>query len=84
MEQKNFRANSGVLLLNKFELPHPEEDNCCSWKVTIVVVGRHLPTTTIILPLNAVNSKWPNNSYQAFPRKFYYFIQKIKFLLGLV
>jgi len=32
MEQKNFRANAGVLPFNKFELPHPEQDNCCSWK----------------------------------------------------
>jgi len=41
----------------------------------------HLPTTTIILPLNEVNSNLLNNSYQAFIRKFYCFIQKIKILL---
>jgi len=41
----------------------------------------HLPITTIILPLNEVNSNLLNNNYQAFIRKFYCFIQKIKFLL---
>jgi len=41
----------------------------------------HLPTTTIILPLNGINSNLLNNNYQTFIRKFYCFIQKIKFLL---
>jgi len=42
----------------------------------------HLPITTIILPLNVVNSNLLNNNSQAFIQKFYCFIQKIKFLLG--
>jgi len=46
--------------------------------------GMDLPTTTIILPLNGVNSNLLNSSSQAFTRKFYYFIQKVKFLLVLV
>jgi len=33
MEQKHFRAYAEDLPFNKFELPHLEEDNCCSWKV---------------------------------------------------
>jgi len=32
-EQWKCRTNARVLPFNKFELPHPEEDNCCSWKV---------------------------------------------------
>jgi len=36
-EQWKCRTNAWVLPFNKFELPHPEEDNCCSWKV-------HFPT----------------------------------------
>jgi len=42
---------------------------------------RFLPTTTIILPLNRVNSNLLNTNSQAVIRKFYCFIQKIKFLL---
>ena len=33
MEQKHFWAYAGDLLFNKFELPHLEEDKCCSWKL---------------------------------------------------
>jgi len=44
----------------------------------------YLPTTTIVLPLNGVNSNLLNNRTQAFVRHFYSSIQKIKFLLGLV
>jgi len=44
----------------------------------------HLPTTTIILHMNGVNSNLLNNSYQAFTRKFYCFIPNVKFLLVLV
>jgi len=44
----------------------------------------HLPTTTIILPLNEVNSNLLNSKTQIFVRHFYCSIQKIKFLLSLV
>jgi len=45
--------------------------------------GMYLPTTTIILPLNGVNSNLLNSSSQTFTRHFYCYIQNIKFLLGL-
>jgi len=44
----------------------------------------HLPTATIILPLNGVNSNLLSSRTPAFNRHFYCSIQKIKFLLDLV
>jgi len=44
----------------------------------------YLPTTTIVLPLNGVNSNLLNSKTQASIRHFYCSIQKIKFLLDLV
>jgi len=46
--------------------------------------GMHLPTTTIILLLNGVNSNSLNNNSQAFTWKFNCFIPNVKFLLVLV
>jgi len=68
--------NVGKLAFNKFEFPFQGK--------TIAVVGRCIPTTTSVLPLNEVNSNVPNNNYQTFTHKFYCSIQKIKFLLGSV
>jgi len=39
----------------------------------------HLPTTTIILPLNGVNSNQPNNRTQAFARHSSFSFEKNKF-----
>jgi len=76
--------NSGWMLpFNESELPHLEEDNCFSWKVHYILESI-FQTTTIILPMNGVNLNWPNNNSQTFTRKFYCFIQKVKFLLVLV
>jgi len=46
--------------------------------------GMYLPTTTIVLPLNGVNSNLLNSRTQTFARHFYCSIQKIKLLLGFV
>jgi len=46
--------------------------------------GIHLPTTTIILPMNWVNSNLLNSRTPPFSRKFYCFILNVKFLLVLV
>ena len=56
------------------------------WKLHYIKLhsGIHLPTTTIILPLNGVNSNLLNSSSQAFTRKFYCFIPNVKLLLVLV
>jgi len=44
----------------------------------------YITTTTIILPLNEVNSNLLSNRTPTFVRHFYRSIQKIKFLLVLV
>jgi len=44
----------------------------------------YLPITTIILPLNGVNSNLLSSRTPTFDRHFYCSIQKIKFLLVLV
>jgi len=44
MEQKKCRSNVGVLPFNKFELPHPEEDNCCNQTRRVKYVWYKRPT----------------------------------------
>jgi len=50
----------------------------------IVEVGMCIPTTTIVLPLNGVNSNFPNNKTKAFHPAFMFSFEKNKFLLGLL
>jgi len=46
--------------------------------------GMHLPTTTIVLPLNGANSNLLSSRTPAFVQKSFCSIQKVKFLLVLV
>jgi len=68
--------NVGELAFSQIEFPFQGK--------TIVVVGMCIPTTTIVLPLNEVNSNLPNSRTPTFVRHSHCSIQKIKLLLGLV